>query len=430
MSSSSGTTTSAGGSDSGEPVLRRKGQRRTGLYAVVAILVILAVVLAAAYAEGWLKAPSSATTASSCAAPAVTSAQTPAPATPVSTAVSQPAVTAASGETLSGAGSTLVAPLMYAWTVNPGYYTNNTVNYASVGSGAGITDITGKTVDFGASDAPLNPTQRAAIPSPGVVTIPESAGAAVPIYNLPSVSTTLKFSGQVLAAIYLGDITNWNNTPLQDLNPGVVLPNACIYVVHRSDGSGTTFVWTSFLSAHNATWKSTIGFATSVSWPVGYGAKGNPGVTETVKSTPDAIGYVDINYALTNGVAFGAVQNPAGKFIVANVSNVASAIKDSNVTLPNGTGDWYNVSVIDAPGNNDYPIATFTYLFVYKDLGTAYGSSYTLTKAEALVDFLKWAVTTGQTYSAEYYYVPLASAVVSADLTTINSITYNGAAIP
>jgi phosphate transport system substrate-binding protein len=427
MSSSSGTTTSASPPGSGEPVIQRKGQRRTGLYVVIAVVVIIAILLAGAYAAGWLKTSSSSGTTSSCAAPAYT----PANSASLTTASVKPtSVSPASGQTLSGAGSTLVAPLMYAWTVNPDYYTNNTVNYASVGSGAGITDITQKTVDFGASDAPLNPAQRAAIPSPGVVTIPESAGGAVPIYNLPSVSATLKFTGQVLAAIYLGAITNWNNTALQALNPGVTLPNACIYVVHRSDGSGTTFVWTSFLSSQNATWKSTIGFATSVSWPTGYGAKGNPGVTQTVKSTQDAIGYVDINYALTNGVAFGAVQNPSGRFIVANVSNIASAIKDANPTLPSGTGDWYNVSVINAPGAGDYPIATFTYLFVYKDLGVAYGSGYSLTKAEALVDFLKWCVTTGQNYAAEYYYVPLSSAVVSADLTTINSITYNGSPIP
>jgi phosphate transport system substrate-binding protein len=408
----------------GDTIPRRKGTQRTGLIVAVVVIVVIILAVAGAYAAGWIKFSSSGTKTTNCAGPSTSgtvSATSPAPAA---------AVAPASGQTLAGAGSTLVAPLMYAWTVNPGYYTNNTVTYASVGSGAGITDITQKTVDFGASDAPLNPSQRAAIPSPGVVTIPESAGGAVPIYNVPSVSTTLKFTGQVLAAIYLGDITNWNNSALQALNPGVTLPNACIYVVHRSDGSGTTFVWTSFLSSHNATWKSTVGFATSVTWPTGYGAKGNAGVTQTVKSTQDAIGYVDINYALTNGVAFGAVQNPTGNFIVANVSNIASAIKDVNPTLPNGSGDWYNVSVINAPGAGDYPIATFTYLFVYKDLGTAYGTSYTLTKAEALVDWLKWCVTTGQNYAAEYYYVPLSSAVVSADLTTINSVTYNGATIP
>jgi phosphate transport system substrate-binding protein len=415
---SSGTQSST--SEPTEPVVRRKGGGRTGLYVAVAVIVVIVIVLAGAYAAGWFK--SSSKTALNCASSSTTSAVTTG--SGVHTAAT---ASPAAGQAISGAGSTLVAPLMFAWSQ---YYTNNTVSYSSIGSGGGITDITQKTVDYGASDAPLNPTQRAAIPSPGVVTIPESAGAAVPVYNLPSVSTTLKFTGAILAAIYLGDITNWNNSALQSVNPGVVLPNACIIVVHRSDGSGTTFVWTSFLSSQNATWKNTIGYATSVNWPVGVGSKGNSGVTGTVKSTVDAIGYVDINYALTNGVAFGAVKNPSGNYIVANITNIASAIKDANPTLPNGTGDWYNVSVLNAPGAGDYPLATFTYVFVYTDLGVAYGSSYTLAHAEALIDFLHWMVTTGQSYSAALYYIPLSSAVVSADQTTINSITYNGAAIP
>ena len=304
-----------------EPVVRRKSSGRTGLYVAIAVIVVIVVVLAGGYAAGWFKASS--TAKSACAAPGA------APAfVPTSVASSTPTVAPAAGQTLNGAGSTLVAPLMYAWSLD---YTNNSVNYASVGSGAGIQDITQKTVDFGASDAPLNPTQRAAIPSPGVVTIPESAGAAVPVYNLP-VSATLKFTGAILASIYLGDITNWNNSALQAVNPGVTLPNACIIVVHRSDGSGTTFVWTSYLSQENTTWKNTVGFATSVNWPVGVGSKGNSGVTGTVKSTSDAIGYVDINYALTNGVAFGAVENPSGNYILANITNIASAIKDANPT--------------------------------------------------------------------------------------------------
>jgi phosphate ABC transporter phosphate-binding protein len=299
-------------------------------------------------------------------------------------------------------------------------YTNNTVDYSSVGSGAGITDITDKTVNFGATDAPLSPTQQAAITTKGGVdTIPESAGAAVPVYNLPSVSATLKFTGAILAGIYLGQITNWNNSALQLVNPGVTLPNACIIVVHRSDGSGTSFVWTSFLSKENQTWNKTVGFGTSVSWPVGIGSKGNSGVTATVKSTVDAIGYVDINYALTNGVAFGAVQNPAGNFIVASLTNIASAIADSHVTIPAANGSWYNVSVENAPGANDYPLATLTYVLVYQNESAA---GYSTAAASALVDFLHWVVTVGQTYAAELYYVPLPSAIVTSDLTTISAI--------
>jgi len=385
-----------------ETIDRSKGTSRTGIYVAIAIVVIVVIILGTGYyGAGWFKTSSTTTKSTGCTLPAATS--------------------------LSGAGSTLVAPLMIAWSLA---YTASTVNYASVGSGAGISDITAKTVDYGASDAPLSPTQRAAIPSPGVATIPESAGAVVPIYNLPTVGATLKFTGQILAAIYLEDITNWNNTALQAVNPGVTLPNAAIVVVHRSDGSGTTFVFYSYLSSANATWKSTLGFGTTVNWPAGeVGSKGNSGVTTTVKSTADAIGYVDINYALTNSVSYGSVQNPAGNFVLANVSNIASAIKDANPTLPPGTGDWYNVSVQNAPGAHDYPIATLTYVFVYTDLGTAYGSSYTQGKAQNLVDFLAWIVnaTQGQTYSEGLYYIPLASAVISADLVTIAGIHYNGA---
>lgn len=396
---SGGTETSA--SPPTETIRRKGGSGRAGLYAVTGVVVVVAVVLAGGYAAGWFKPAGNSASSSGCTLPASTP--------------------------LTGAGSTLVNPLMLTWAAK---YTQSTVSYSSIGSGGGITDITQKTVDFGASDAPLNPTQRAAIPSPGVVTVPESAGGVVPIYNLPSVSATLNFTGQVLAAIYLGDITSWNDPAIQAINPGVTLPSDSIVVVHRSDGSGTTFVWTSFLSSQNTTWKSSVGFATSVNWPVGTGAKGNSGVTTTVKTTQDAIGYVDINYALTNAVSFGAVKNPAGHFVVATVANIASAIADANPVLPAGTGDWYNVSVLNAPGASDYPIATFTYLFVYTDLGTAYGSTYTQAHAENLVDFLEWVVTAGQQASAALYYIPLSASVVSADLTTIQSITFNGAAIP
>jgi|SRR5271157_1816667 len=400
MSGASGTSTNPP-STPNDTIVRSKGSSRTGLYAVIAVVVVIVIILGAGYAAGWFKTSSSSSSGTNCTLPAA--------------------------QTLDGAGSTLVAPLMIAWSL---VYTASTVNYASVGSGAGITDITQKTVDFGASDAPLNPAQRAAIPSPGVVTIPESAGAAVPIYNLPGLSATLKFTGQILAAIYLGDLTNWNNTALQAVNPGVTLPNAAIVVVHRSDGSGTTFVWSSFLSQANATWASTLGHSTTINWPVGVGSKGNSGVTTTVKSTTDAIGYVDINYALTNSVAYGAVQNPAGNFILANVTNIGSAIADANPTFPSPTGDWYNVSVLNAPGAHDYPVATFTYLFVYSDVGAAYGSSYTQVKAENLVDFLAWIVSpAGQSHSALLYYVPLSSTAMNYDKTTINSITYNGAAL-
>ncbi|MGP8072021.1 MAG: phosphate ABC transporter substrate-binding protein PstS [Thermoplasmata archaeon] len=376
----------------------RKGQSRVGLYAAIAVVVVVVVVLAGGYAAGWFKS-SSTTNTGTCNVP--------------------------SGQTIDGAGSTLVAPLMVAWSLA---YTASTYNYASVGSGAGITDITEKTVSIGASDAPMNPAQRAALPG-SVLTIPESAGGVVPIYNLP-ISTTLKFTGQILAEIYLGAITNWNNSQLQAVNVGVTLPNAAIYVVHRSDGSGTTFAWSSYLSLENATWKADYGHSTVINWPVGHGSPGNAGVTTTVKGTPDAIGYVDINYALTNGVAFGAVQNPTGNYIVANVTNIASAIADSNVQFPSPSGDWYNVTVENAMGAHDYPISTLTYVFIYADGGKTYGSSFTQSQAQALVDLLAWMVSpTGQSYAAPLYYIPLVASTAAFDLSEINSATYNGAAL-
>jgi len=398
MSSTSGSaTTPSAAPNSGDQMVRSKGKSRTGLYVVIAVVVVIIIILSAGYGAGWFKSSSS-SSSSAC----------------------------VSGQTLNGAGSTLVAPLMIAWSLA---YTTSTVNYAAVGSGTGINDITQKTVDFGASDAPLNPSQRAAIPSPGVVTIPESAGAAVPIYNLPGLSGHLNMTGPVLAEIYQGNITTWNDPAIAALNTGVTLPSASIIVVHRSDGSGTTFVWSSFLSLSNSTWASKYGHATTINWPVGVGSKGNSGVTTTVQTTTDAIGYVDINYALTNGVAFGAVQNPKGNFIVANVTNIESAIADSNVVFPSPTGDWFNVSVLNAPGANDYPLATFTYVFVYTDLGVAY-SGESKAKAQSLVDFLSWIVSpTGQSYAAPLYYIPLSSSAVTYDQNTIKTIMYNGATL-
>jgi len=405
----SGTSESANtNTPAGDQIVRRKGSGRTGAYIVAGVVIVVVIILLAGYfGAGWFKSSTSSNNNGTCTAPAST--------------------------TVSGAGSTLVAPLMTAWALS---YTASTVNYASVGSGAGISDITSKTVDFGASDAPLNPAQRTAIPSPGVLTIPESIGAAVPIYNLPSVSGTLKFTGQVLAGIYMQapGYTNWNNSALQAINPGVTLPNANIVVVHRSDGSGTTFAFSSFLALSNATWAATYGHATTINWPTGeVGSKGNSGVTGTVKSTEYAIGYVDINYALTESVAFGAVKNPAGNYIVANITNIASAVKDASATFPTPAGDWYNFTVENSPGAQDYPIATFTYLFVYTDLGVAYGSSMSLTTAENLVNLLLWMVSDGtgqgQTFAAGLYYVPLSTAAATFDTNAIDSITYNGAAI-
>ncbi|HLM90470.1 MAG TPA: phosphate ABC transporter substrate-binding protein PstS [Thermoplasmata archaeon] len=377
-----------------ETIVRRRS--RTPIYAAIAIVVILVIVVAG-FSAGWFK-PSSSVLSGTCAPP--------------------------SGVNLLGAGSSLVYPLMYQW--ESVYGGGTTVNYASVGSSSGITDISGHTVAFGASDAPLNPAQRVAVP--GLQTIPESAGGVVPIYNVPG-ATTLSFNGTVLAGIYLGLIDSWNAPAIQALNPGVSLPAHSIQVVYRSDGSGTTFIWTSYLSLENSTWKNTIGKGLEVDFPVGSGEPKNAGVAGFVLSTPYTMGYVDLNYALNGSIQYGKVQNPMGHFILANVTNTASALGDADLTLPPGGGDWYNVSLLNAPGPDDYPITSLTYVLVYQDQ-SSYPGSYTLSDAEALVDFLYWAVTVGQSYSAQINYVPLPSYIVSADEMSIGSLTYDGSTVP
>ena len=306
--------------------------------------------------------------------------------------------------TLSGAGSTLVYPLMSAWTYN---YTvlnpNILINYASVGSGAGITQIEAKTVNFGASDAPPSVSQYAAMSTGnasnvGVLEIPEVAGAVVPAYNLPGILTGLNFTGAVLANIYLGNITMWNDPAIQQLNPTVQLPNATIFVVHRSDGSGTTFVWTDYLSQSSQVWNHTVGESTSVSWPVlasSIGAKGSEGVSGVIQGNPYAIGYMESAYATIDKLTYGAVQNAAGNFILANGTTAAEAVSSAASTgFPPGDQSWVNVSIVDrvfhnATAADAYPITTFTYLIVYTDQTDSVAGT-------ALANFLWWLVNDAQ----------------------------------
>lgn len=385
--------------DSAPPVLQRKRRSWLPVVAVIVVVVVIASALGVGYAVGgWFK-----------------------------TATSKCGVTTKG--TLLGEGSTLVAPLMDQWASS--YWGGGVLTYDSVGSSSGISSITNKISDFGASDAPLTASQRSA--APGLLTIPESAGGVVPIYNLAGI--TLNFTGSVLAQIFDGNITNWNNTPLQTLNPHTKLPVATIDPIYRTGGSGTTFIFTSFLTLEDHHWANAYG--KGLNWPtnisVGAGQTGNGGVATTVSTTPDSIGYVDLNYAITagSGVGIGSVQNPKGNFIRATVANTESALIDSNVTLPAGSGDWYNVSLLNAPGGQDYPITSLTYVLVYQDLNTYTGSNtYTLQKAENLVDFLTWAVTLGQNYSALLSYVPLPSFITTHDLSTIDSMTFGGSSIP
>jgi len=333
--------------------------------------------------------------------------------------------------TLNGAGSTLVNPLMSSWTYN---YTilnpNIRVNYASIGSGAGITQLEARVVDFGASDAPLNLAQYTAFTAgnsshTGVLQIPEVAGAVVPAYNLPGIPTGLNFTGTVLANIYLGKITMWNDLAIQQLNPSVSLPNASIFVVHRSDGSGTTFVWTDYLSQASQLWNNTVGENTAVSWPLGFGAKGSEGVSGVIQGNQYSIGYMESAYATIDKLTFGKVQNAAGNFVLASGTTAAAAVAAAaSTSLPQGFESWINVSIVNrvyhnSTAANAYPITTFTYIMVYTHQADS-------VKGTALANFLWWLVNDAQTGVSTLGYVPLPQSVVSIDDATIKLMTYNG----
>jgi phosphate transport system substrate-binding protein len=343
----------------------------------------------------------------------------------LSRSTTSPSTTKLADATLNGAGSTLVFPLMSIWT-NVYPQTNIIVNYQSVGSGTGITDLTEQLVDFGASDAPMTAAQYAAVPST-VLTIPESASAVVPAYNIPNISKHLNFTGAILADIFLGKITNWNDSAIVALNPGVTLPNKGIVVVHRSDGSGTMYAFTDYLSDTSSQWKTQVGKGTSVNWPVGVGAPKNAGVAAAITETPYSIGPLEIAYEIQNPgqINYGAVQNAAGNYILANVTNTASALQaGASSGLPAGNSTWTSVSIIDNIYNNTaatdaYPITTFTYLLVYQQQ-TNYD------KGAALVNFISWIVNSAQADGKGLGYVPLPSNVVAIDNATIGMIMYNG----
>ena len=328
-----------------------------------------------------------------------------------------------------GAGATFPAPLIQRWTVEyHNLYSSVTINYNPIGSGGGIQQITAKTVDFGASDAPLSDKQMAN--ASGLVLMPETLGGVAVTYNLQSSgitnSTTINFTGDVLVQIYMGTITKWNDPAIQALNPGLNLPSATIAAVHRSDGSGTTYAFTDYLSTVSPGWKSAVGRSTSVTWPAdktasGVGAKGNAGVAGTVVNTQGAIGYVDVIYAVNNHLGIGAVKNAAGNFIVPTLQTILYAAANATGT-PNPSD--LRLHIVNAPGDQSYPIATYTYILIYKDMSA--NPSTTLAKAQALAKFLWWVIHDGQKYSEGLIYVPLPQNIVSADEQLLLSLNYQG----
>jgi len=301
------------------------------------------------------------------------------------------------------------------------------INYDGVGSGAGVTDFESKTVDFAASDAPLNAAEMAQ--APNALHIPETIGAVTIAYNLPGVPAGLHLTGKVIADIFQGIVTTWNDPEIQNLNPNTALPAEPIMVVHRSDGSGTTFIFTGYLSASSSDWSSSVGQGKTVAWPVGIGAQGNTGVASVVQGTPYMIGYVELAYALQNDMTVAAVQNPSGNWILPSLSSISDAVESvASNGLPAGDQSWAGVSLLNAPEPQAYPIVSFTYLLLYKELNVVPGM--TQSQATAVVQFLWWVIHDGQKLSPTLEYVALPSNVVQIDETTIQSITFNGQHLP
>ena len=326
--------------------------------------------------------------------------------------------------TINGAGATFPFPLIDTWRVDyKSIKPNVNINYQSIGSGGGVKQFIEKTVDFGATDAPLTASevQRA----PGAVHIPETIGSVVAAYNIPSMPNKgLKLTGPVLADIFLGKITKWNDPKIQSLNPGVSLPGEDIIVVHRSDGSGTTYVWTDYLSNISTAWNEQIGRGKSVQWPTGIGGPGNEGVANAIRGSPNTIGYIELAYALTTQMPYAYLQNQAGKFIEPTLESTRAAVAATAPTLPKGDASWEHISVVNAPGGDSYPVASFSYLILFKELST--NPSIDQAKAKALVDFMSWAITEGQQSADDLSYVPLPAEIVKLNQETLKSLTFQG----
>lgn len=309
---------------------------------------------------------------------------------------------------LNAAGATFPYPIYSKWfNVYHNDHPNIQINYQSIGSGGGIRQLMAGTVDFGASDMPLN-DQTLAQFKYKVIQFPTVLGAVVPTYNIPGVSAELKFTPDALADIYLGKVTKWNDPEIASVNPGVKLPGNDIVVVHRSDGSGTTFVWTDYLSKVSTDWKSKVGSNTSVNWPVGLGGKGNEGVAGLVSQTPNAIGYVELIYALQNHMSFGVVKNSSGSYIKASLETVSAA---ASGVVPQMEKD-IRISITDSPGPKAYPICSFTYLLIPQTISDA-------AKRDAIKGFLKWMLTTGQTMVEALNYAQLPKGVVKIEMKQI-----------
>jgi phosphate transport system substrate-binding protein len=324
----------------------------------------------------------------------------------------------AQDNSLLGAGSTFVYPLFSKIFADYGKAHNVQVNYQSIGSGGGILQLTNKTVDFGGSDAPLNADQAKKIGVP-VLHIPMASGAVVVTYNIPGVSAALSLTGKDLADIYLGKITNWNSAEIKATNKGVNLPDLPIVVIHRSEGSGTSYIFTDYLTKVNPDWASKVGKATAVNWPAGLGGKGSEGVAGLVKQTPGAIGYVELIYALQNKMIFANIQNKSGKFITPSLASTTLA---SNVELPANA----EVSLTNTDNPKGYPISSFTWALIYKEQN--YGGR-SAGHVKMLLQLLWYNIHEGQKECEPLNYAPLSKSAVKVAENILKSATFNGKAI-
>jgi phosphate transport system substrate-binding protein len=323
------------------------------------------------------------------------------------------ALAGAQGADLTGAGATFPNPIYSKWFDVYATKTGVKINYQSIGSGGGVRQISEQTVDFGASDAPMTDDELSKAKGGAILHFPTVLGAVVITYNLPGVTKSLHLTGDVISDIYLGRITKWDDAKLKALNPGVALPSTDIIVAHRSDGSGTTFIFTDYLTAVSPAWASGPSKGKDVKWPVGLGGKGNEGVAGIVKQTPGAIGYVELAYVKQNKLPFAEVKNAAGQFVSPTIESVTEAAAGAAKALPPTTD--FRVSIVNAPGREAYPISSFTWLLVYANQSDA-------TKGKKLVDFLRWAFHEGESLAPSLDYAPLPAnmvAMLDKRLTTV-----------
>jgi phosphate transport system substrate-binding protein len=317
---------------------------------------------------------------------------------------------AAAQTTINGAGATFPNPLYSKWFSEYNKLKQVQINYQPIGSGGGIRQLSNQTVFFGATDGPMTPEQMQQAPGK-ILHLPTVLGAVVPVYNLPGTQGEIKFNGPVIADIFLGKITKWNDPAIAKLNAGMQLPSTDITVVHRSDGSGTSYIWVDYLAKVSPEWLKKVGVNTSVNWPNGLGGKGNEGVAGLVQQTPGSLGYVELIYALQNKIAYASVQNAEGEFVRATIQSVTAAAGAAVKNMPKD----FRVSITNAPGKGVYPISSFTWLLLYenpKDKG----------QSKAMVDFVRWALTDGQRFAPDLGYAPLPAEVVKLEMEALNTI--------